>query len=168
MVDSKRKEEVSKSYLNALCATKGIAMEIKTHDDDGLDIVLQKVIISKTNSARFNAMISVQLKSTSSDYTEHDDHYTYPLKKKNYDDLRVPATVKPYLFLLILPDDERDWVTHSIEQLVIKKCMFWLDLKGLPKSDNATKVTVHIPKTNIVTSEKLDEILRNIAEEVLL
>jgi len=167
MVETKRKEEISKSYLNAVCAAKGISMEVHKHDDDGIDVMLKKMLIRDDN-IKYNALISVQLKSTSSDYIEYDDYYSYPLKKKAYDDLRTPATVKPFLFLLILPNNENEWIAQSIEQLVIKKCMFWLDLEGLPDKDNISNVTVHIPKINLVSPEKLDEILKDIAEEVLM
>ena len=167
MVDTKRKEEVSKSYLNAICAVKGISMSVQPHDDDGVDVVLQKTVC-RTDNAKYGARIGVQLKSTASNYTESASEFLYPLKKKNYDDLRIPATVKSYLFLLILPKIEDEWVTHSIDKLVIKKCMYWLDLIGLPDNANSTSVTVKIPKTNIVSSEFLVETLNNIAEEELL
>ena len=165
MIDTKRKEEISKSYLNALCATSGIAMEVQSHDDDGLDVVLKK-ILRRSDGSRYNAQISVQLKSTSSDYSEIYNCYSYPLRKKNYSDLLMPATLKAYLFLLILPTEERDWVSHDIEQLVIRKCMFWHDLTGLPDSSNSTSATVHLPKENAVSSETLETLLQNIAEEV--
>jgi len=167
MTDAVRKEELSKSYLNAICAVKGISMEVQTHDDDGIDVILKK-IIKRENGNKYNAQISVQLKSTSSNYNENPDYYTYPLKKKNYDDLLMPATLKSYLFLLIMPKNENDWVIQSIEELIIRKCMYWLDLKGFPEQPNETSVTVYLPKSNIVTSDTLENILMNIAEEDLL
>jgi len=167
MIDTKRKEEISKSYLNAVCAASGITMETKQHDDDGIDAILQKTIYI-SNGTRYNAQIGASLKSTSIDLKEDENYYHYPLKKKNYDELRMPSTVKPYLFLLVLPIEENEWLTQSIEQLVIRKCMFWLDLKELPDSDNSSNVTVLLPKTNIVSSETLDEMLKKDAEEALL
>ena len=86
MEEAKRKEEISKSYLNAICAIKGIDMEEVKHDGDSIDAILKKTIHRKDN-IKYNASISVQLKSTSSDYTEFKKTYSYPLKKKNYDDL---------------------------------------------------------------------------------
>lgn len=166
MIETKRKEEISKSYLNALCAVKGISMQEQKHDDDGIDVILHKVIL-RADGSKYNSQISVQLKASATGYDEHDSYYSFPLKKKNYDDLRLPATTKPYLFLLILPEDECEWVTHSIEEIAIRRCMFWLDLKGLPDCENSSSVTVHLPKTNVVTSDELDSILKDIAEEVL-
>jgi len=167
MIDTRRKEELSKSYLNAVCAVKGIATNVKTHDDDGIDVILQK-IMNRKDGRKYNAQISVQLKSTSSDYSEFDNSFSYPLKRKNYDDLRRPATLKSYLFLLILPKNENEWVLQSIDELMIRKCMYWADLKELPNSDNNTSVTVRFSKNNVVSSESLDNILTKIAEEEIL
>jgi len=166
MIETVRKEEISRSYLNAVCAIKGISMENQEHDDDGLDVILKK-IITLGNGSRFNALMSVQLKSTSSDYSEYPDYYSYPLKKKNYDDLLRPATVKSFLFLLILPENENDWLAQSIEQLIIRKCMFWIDMEGFPNRENTSSVTVKIPKANVVTPEALVAILEGIAEDVV-
>jgi len=99
MIESKRKEEISKSYLNAVCAVKGIAMEPQTHDDDSIDAILKK-IVHRPDGSKYNAAISVQLKSTSSGCPERGGHYSYRLKVKNYNDLRLSATMKSYLFLL--------------------------------------------------------------------
>lgn len=167
MVDTRRKEELAKSYLNALCAVKGISMEIQMHDDDSLDVMLKKIVI-RSDTKKYNAQISVQLKSSSSNYTEHETYYSYPLPKKNFDELRLPATAKAFLFVLILPAEEKDWIGQSISELIMRQCMYWLDLKGMPDSPNSTNVTVHLPRTNVVSPETLDRILVGIAEEVLL
>lgn len=45
MNEPKRKEEISKSYLNAICAVCGVSMEAHVHDDDGIDALLKKVIV---------------------------------------------------------------------------------------------------------------------------
>jgi len=166
MIDTKRKEEISKSYLNALCAVKGIGMDIKTHDDDGTDAMLYKVI-SRKSGGKIRAQIDIQLKSSSTSYTEHNGYFAYSLKKKNYDDLRMPSTNKSFLFLLILPTNESDWVTHTIKELVIKQCMYWIDLSGFPNSANSSKITVHLQKTNAVTSDVLEDFLYKVAEGVL-
>jgi hypothetical protein len=167
MIETKRKEEISKSYLNAVCATKGISMTIETHDDDGIDVTLSKTI-KKTDGSDYGVRMGVQLKSTSFEYKETNDFLFYPLKKKNYDDLRRSSSIKSFLFILILPEKETDWINQSIDQLVIKKCMYWFDLNNLPNSDNNTSVSVHIPKSQYVSPDVLEDILIKIAEEKLL
>lgn len=167
MIESRRKEEISISYLNALCAQEGISMECLKHDDDGIDFILKK-IVKRRDGSFFSSSFEVQLKSTSSIRLERGQSFSYPLKKKNYDDLRRPSTAKPFLFLLILPEEEEHWLAHSVDELVIRKCMYWLDLKGLPDNDNVSSVTVHFPQENVVSPEMLRSTIMRIAEGELL
>ena len=160
MTDEKRKEKISLSYLKTICAIKGISITENHDDEDGIDVYLSKTL-QLIGGRRYTAKIDVQLKSSSNGYTEHKDYYAYPLKIKNYDDLRADATVKPYLFLLVLPSNEKEWVMHSIDKLVVKKCMFWMDLTKMPESSNASSITVRIPKANAVSPEALEGLLRN-------
>jgi len=44
MTEPKRKEELSFSYLNALCAYGSIDFERITHDDDSRDVQIKKFI----------------------------------------------------------------------------------------------------------------------------
>jgi hypothetical protein len=91
----------------------------------------------------------------------------YPLKKKNFEDLRIPSVLKPYLFVLFLPKNEDDFLIHSINELIIRRCMYWLDLRNLPSSDNEFTVTVPIPKTQFVSPDAVDSLLTEIAKEGL-
>ena len=168
MIKAKRQEELSISYLHAVCSVQGISMEIQRHDDDGIDVMLhQEKSIDRQDVPKYRVQISVQLKSTSSNFTESDTFLSYPLKKKNYDDLRAPASTKAFLFLFIMPKDEKHWVSHSIDELLIRKCMYWVDLNDLPDSKNKNTVSVQIPKVQIVSPDLLDELLTQVAEEEL-
>jgi len=40
MIDTKRKEELSLAYLQAVCAVRGISLNYNKHDDDGIDLTL--------------------------------------------------------------------------------------------------------------------------------
>jgi len=163
MTTENRKEEVSISYLNAVCAIQGISITHNERDEDGIDVFLKKRLI-RDNGGKYDAQINVQLKSSSGNYTEYKDHYTYPLKVKNYNDLRVPSTAKSYLFLLVLPQNEYEWIVHSIDELIIKQCMFWLDLSGMPDTGNSSSVTVHLPKAQAVSPAGLEKILREVMD----
>jgi len=166
MIDTNRKEQLSRSYLNAICAVRGIAISDNSHDDDSIDVVLQKNIKLK-NRHQYNVRIGVQLKSTASALSETETSFSYPLKKKNYDDLRTPATTRAFLFLLVLPEEEKEWLNHTVEELVIRKCMYWADLSDLPDCENKNTVSIQIPKANAVSPDLLDELFNQIAEEEL-
>ena len=146
MLITKMKEDISVSYISALCAYAGIVYDIIRHDEDGADGMLQKRILLEGNRKR-EAVLRIQLKctSSSSQYTDQGDIITYKLKTKSYNDLCLPSTTPIILGLLILPEEEELWIN-------------W-------KSTNDGTVTVKIPKENIINVESLQEILTLVAKE---
>lgn len=160
------KEDISISYIYALCANAGIGYEIIRHDDDSTDGILKKQITLE-NGSKYNAELKIQLKCTSStsQYTDHGDTITYRLKVKNYNDLCAPSTTPIILGLLILPESPDEWVKWSIEELLIKGCMYWASFSGNKESQNADKVSVSICKANVINSSTLSDILYKIAKE---
>ena len=61
----KIKEEISISYISALCAYAGIDYDRVIHDEDSTDGQLKK-IITLNNGRLFQSQLRVQLKCTSS------------------------------------------------------------------------------------------------------
>lgn len=161
---SQIKEDLSVSYISALCAKAGIAYEITHHDEDGCDGTLKK-LIHVDGIGKFNSTLNVQLKCTSSktQYRETDNTITYKLKAKSYNDLCTPSTNPLILALLILPEDENQWLLWSKEELIIKGCMYWADFCGETPSENETTVSVRIDKNNVLNSPNLHKILEKIA-----
>ena len=133
MIDNLRKEDLSLSYLSAVCAYKGIAVELQRHDEDSIDVIIKKTI-KRNNGNDFVTLLSVQLKATSQTLVENDGGFSYPLPIKNYNDLRKDSTVPMMLCVLRLPDKEEEWVTHSVKELILRNCMYWCDLTKLPDS----------------------------------
>lgn len=164
MIETKRKEEISLSYLNAICAYVGIGVSINKHDDDGIDVYLQK-LITLEDGIKININITAQLKSTSRVLTETKDVVKYPLESKNYNDLCRKSTSHQLLFVLLLPNDESKWIEHSVDELIIRKCMYWVDLTNKTPTSNTDNITIEIPKDNYLNSEALIEIFENIAKE---
>ena len=164
MIESKRKEEISLSYLNAICAFVGIGVTVNKHDDDGIDVFLQK-IISLQSGGKLNTNITAQLKSTSQQLVETDEIIKYQLKVKNYNDLCRKSTSQQLLFVLVLPNKEAEWIKHNVDELVIKKCMYWVDLSNNTESTNVDNITIELSKKNYVSSETLIQIFKKVAGE---
>lgn len=166
MISTNHMEDIHISYISALCASAGISYDIQRHDDDSTDGVIKKTI-TLPNESLFEASLRIQLKSTYSPsmYTEKDDVITYSLKVKNYNDLCRKATTPIILGLLILPEDDSEWVQCNLEELLIKGRMYWADFSSSHESTNKNTVTVSIPKTNIVNQDFLLEALSKIAKD---
>jgi len=163
---TKVKEDISISYISALCAYAGIAYEIVRHDEDSTDGILRKRVLLDGNR-KFDAELRIQLKCTCSlsQYTDNGDTLTYKLKVKNYNDLCLPSTTPIMLGLLILPENEELWIDCTEEELLIRGCMYWAEFSGKTESANEGTISVKIDKKNMITVESLQEILELIAKE---
>ena len=84
---------------------------------------------------------------------------------KNYNDLCTPSTTPIILGLLVLPENEEEWIEWTTEELLIRGCMYWESFCECEKSDNKGTVTVKIKKDNVINQQTLNDILTKIAKE---
>jgi hypothetical protein len=62
-----------------------------------------------------------------------------------------------------LPPDSSQWVEHSIEALLLRRCAWWVSLYDAPATDNLTGQTVYLPRQNVFSVEGLRELLTRLA-----
>ena len=99
--------------------------------------------------------IDLQLKATTNLAGSQDGRYPFPLKRRNYDLLRDETQTPRLLVVLDLPKNEDQWLTVSTEELVLRRCAYWLSLRGYPETDNASSVTVYIRKEDVLDIDSL-------------
>lgn len=85
--------------------------------------------------------------------------FSYPLKVKNYDDLRVSTQTPRLLVVLDLPKKKDRWLTVSLKELVIRRAAYWISLNGMPDTTNTTSVTVQIPTSQVFDVTALTELM---------
>ena len=90
------------------------------------------------------------------------------LKAKNYNDLCAPASMPSILALLILPENETEWITWSSEELMIKGKMFWISFQGNEETKNVSHITVKIPKKNELNAITIETLIEKVAEEGMI
>lgn len=88
--------------------------------------------------------LDIQLKASTILGDSGDDEYQYPLRLRNYDLLRGQSLVPRILVVLDLPVDERQWISVSTDELVLRRCAYWANIKGFPSTQNTSTVTVRI------------------------
>jgi len=144
MHENIKKEEFSRAYVCALAAPLGFNRVNFGVDDDSADIGFKAKY--GVNFIVRNPQIDFQLKCT--EITFKDDGYLhFPLKIKNYDDLRGTNQAHPkYLVVLCVPEDEKDWVEVKPEELILRYSAYWFSLKNEPSINNKNSVTIRIPK----------------------
>jgi len=150
--------ELSYAYLHAVASRAGVICECagRHTDDAGIDAVLRVKGRLAPDSVLTNFTVDVQLKATASVAADREEHFSYSLRLKNYNDLRSLATTAPQLLVvLFLPDDAQFWLSHSEEALISRRCAYWLSLRGAPESQNKTHQTVYLPKANLLSVESL-------------
>ena len=52
------------------------------------------------------------------------------------------------LVVLNLPRDEERWLDISEQELVMRRCAYWVAIAGAPESGNEHTVTISIPTAN--------------------
>ncbi len=87
-----------------------------------------------------------------------------PLKRRNYDLLRIETQTPRLLVVLDLPKDERKWVTITEDELVMRRRAYWLNLKGFEETENRSSVTVRIPAGNLFDVAKLNTLMEQSRE----
>jgi hypothetical protein len=132
-------------------------------DDDSVDWGIAPTgTIGQVRSPR----LELQLKSTSRNNLS-DSELRYPLKLKNYDDLRPDEFAIPRILVVVLiPENLADWLQQSEEELCLRYCGFWVSLRGMPETQNTGTVTIRLLRTNQFTPQALQSIMQLLAREL--
>ena len=162
-----RMEDMSEAYLRALCAANGYTIEKREHDNDGVDIGLVCSDKVADDSKLLSTELRIQLKSSYANITAHDDgSITYKLEVKNYKSLISTSRMVPLILVVFhMPREEAQWLEQTTDWLKIKKCAYWISLKGRDDTDNTEKISVRIPSENLLTKDSLREIMHKISKE---
>jgi Domain of unknown function (DUF4365) len=161
-------EHLSRAYLHALCSVEYVKFDTSIIDDDSVDATISYTgtpslpdgLDAPTDKKQSRSpKIDVQLKSTASLDRLGNGTISFPLKKKNYDDLRSFTGTPRLLIVLDLPSISDEWLKLTQDELAIRKCAYWLNLLDMPENPNIESVTVHIPPINILNRSKLKQFL---------
>ena len=155
-------EQYSKAYVKAIATVANFNYLEQDVDNDSADIVVK--------SDDYDGIyINIQLKSTSNLEYIKNGFVNFPLPLKNYNDLREVFRFSPRILVcLIIPKEDNpiDWIVQTEESLALKKCAYWIDLKGYGETRNTTSVTVSIPISQKFTPEALKNIAKDFYTEV--
>ncbi|MGI0490459.1 DUF4365 domain-containing protein [Alkalinema pantanalense CENA528] len=162
-----QQEEFSYAFISTIVAAAGYAMQPPTRltDNAGIDItVTAPGEIGTVLSPCFDA----QVKCTTDSYLIKAKQIHYPLPVNNYTRLIHPNPGIPQLLIIVLvPKELSSWVEVTENNTKLQKSAYWMSLKGKPKTNNQSNITVHIPRENLLTPESLQEIMQRIADKDL-
>lgn len=152
-------EQFSKAYVKAVASVADCSIDWSTVDNDSVDGTLKR----RTHSSTVRSPhLDIQLKSTHTDCIQN-NHIVYPLLIKNYDELRSDNLAVPrILVVVLLPDDFSRWTLHTEQEMALRKCGYWVSLRGEPATSNMTSKTVHIPRQQVFDVIGLDAIFNRL------
>jgi len=152
------KERLSIAYLTAVSARAGCQVSKLDIDKQSIDATLRPISGGKIS-------IDFQLKATSGECLQ-DDFVSFELPVKNYDDLRsIHCTAPHYLIVYVLDREEYAWLEIDENALLIRRCAYWLDLRGAPDTPNRQTITVKLPRSQIFDVEALKRMMQQAYEK---
>ncbi len=85
------------------------------------------------------------------------------MRLKNYEDLRRTNVLVPrVLVVVVVPEDVQEWLDQSEERLALRRCGYWVSLRGSPDTDNTTSVTVDVPRAQVFSADALRSMMTTI------
>ena len=155
---NKQKEQFSIAYARAVVAVAGFNVYRMEVDEDSIDLG-----IAATGAKHLpkRPKLDIQLKCTADDVIR-DDFLHFPLKIKNYNDLRVEALVPHILLVVLVPPEVADWMQQSEEEMVLRRCGYWLSLCGAQVVANTESVTVRLPRAQMFTPASLQLMMQRV------
>ncbi|MDY6802650.1 MAG: DUF4365 domain-containing protein [Cyanobacteriota bacterium] len=157
-----QKEEFSYAYIQALASTAGYAFQRTTTplDNAGIDVTITGI---GERATRGFPQLYLQVKSTSLNLLD-DRFIKYPLRVKNYEELRKENQYPPLILVVVLmPEYVDDWLEQSSAKLCQKSCGYWISLEGEPPTENKRAVTVYLPRANLLTVSALKSLMQRFA-----
>lgn len=169
LTDNDIEAELSYAYLHAVASSVGIACQYasRSFDNSGVDAELRLIRDFGAESVLTEINVNVQLKATTTEPKPVNGRIPFFLDNiKRYDQLRSTTATNPCLLVvLFLPSPLNSSVIHSIDELIIRKCGYWVSLRGAADSANSSGKTVYIPESQVMSPNELEQIFRRISVE---
>jgi len=170
LADSDIKSELSYAYLHAVAAHAGCACQHSgRHSDNlGIDARLTATDIGAPAPSLSVFDVYVQLNATSQNLAVVQNRLSFRLEKALYNKMRVTNMNNQWiLVVLILPGVAADWLKTSTQALTLKRCAYWVSLRGAPAPPDGPdeRLTIHIPKRNRFTVAALQALLVRCAQQ---
>ena len=134
---NQQKEQFSRAYVRAIAAAAGFDTYTFCVDDDSIDMG----IAASGKRLPRRPRLELQLKCTAKEIA---DVMRFPLKLKNYNELRGECCVPRILVVIAVPVRPEDWVTETKNQFVMHCRAYWASLAGWPETSNTKSVTLEL------------------------
>jgi hypothetical protein len=158
LIRTHRQESLSRAYIQAIASRCGLNCSFRDFDY-GIDVTVHLIQRRENRYVESGFNLDIQAKSTFN-ATLNGTHVVYDMEAKTFNDLREPDVGTPrILVLLVQPEIENDWTGMTENELMLRRCAYWLSLKGREPTTNKETIRVSIPRTNLFSVEALQGIM---------
>lgn len=160
--------ELSYAYLHAVASSAGFACDYTTRhmDSAAVDAVVHedgRFLSPDSLLTSFDAHF--QLKATFQQLTSQEGRWSYSLPVHQYNKLReVRVGIQRFLVVLQLPQNAAEWLNHSEDCLIAKRCAYWVSLRDAPPTENTTTQTVYVPQAQLLSPAGLTGLMTRISK----
>jgi hypothetical protein len=153
-----QQEGLCRAFIQAVASRCGCSCAFRDFDY-GIDVTVHHIKARDRRRVESGVRLDIQAKSTTT-ASIGTKFVHYDLEVKSYEDLRDLDTRCPrILVLLVLPDDDAEWLAITEEHLLLRRCAYWLNLQGHPQTTNKDTVRVQIPRSHVFSAAALAGIL---------
>jgi hypothetical protein len=154
------KEGLSRAYILAVAHRAGFNCSLREFDY-GIDGTFHDVKIRDGRRVESGFSIDFQAKASEGCVME-DEELVYDLEAKSHRDLTEPAGTARILIVLALPRDPDDWLRISPDALTMKRCAWWISLRGQPTTANKETQRIRISRASTLDVRSLTEMMRRV------
>jgi hypothetical protein len=154
------KEGLSRAFILAVAHRAGFNCSLREFDY-GIDGTFHDVKIRDGRRVESGFSIDFQAKASEGCIVEAEE-VIYDLEAKNHRDLAEPAGTARILIVLALPPDPDEWLRISPDALIMKRCAWWISLRGRPPTTNRDTQRIRISRTSTLDVCSLTEMMRRV------
>lgn len=155
------KEGLSVAYVTALAHYSGLLLGNFSFDY-GIDGNFSGVRKNGRRYASNGFYLDFQLKA-SCNVEIHDDYIKYNLEAKTYNDLVDENVGTPRILILYkLPNERSLWFNINESGISLKECAWWCSFVGQKPTTNKERISIKIPRSQVLTPDILRELMNKV------
>jgi uncharacterized protein DUF4365 len=158
---SRQQEQFSIAWVHSIASVAGYSVEEVKVDIDSVDLTITQ--FGNGDQYPLIESLKVQLKCTYS-HAPKKNGIHYPLKIKNYNDLRRECMNPRILVVLHVPETVDKWLKHAPRTILLHHCAYWVSLRGMPPTGNNETINVIVPSSQRFTVSELKQLMSTIAQ----
>lgn len=164
-------EQIQKAYLTALAAhaRQNITVGNAYGQDYGVDGEFERIDRYESTGSYQVSGVKLPFQSKASKKVIYEDSAVkYDMHAKAYNNIverNKRGTIPCILIVLALPENINEWLDHTHERYILRRCCFWKSFTGnepfAPNNDGSKRIT--IPRSNFLGPTALNDLLNRVA-----